>query len=189
MKNSIIFSCFLFFVACHKLEIDKVYIHPEQVEVFTKGQQTYGFASADKDLSYANAPWESSGVAYIEPNLRSKFHLSFNTYHVDGYNRGEVLLMGIPLKKGKNKVFKLNQSSDKARALYTRSADDGDVIGASYDLMTGFDNFIDVSKVDTTSNIAKGTFNLGFVINEAYKGNNYPDTVYFRDGIFDVKFR
>jgi hypothetical protein len=194
----------LLMVACHKTDplpptnepippIEPppahVYLHPELVEVFFPGDQTYGTSSAVKDISYADAPWVGNGIAFLNKTTRNKFDIQLGTFHSEGYNRDHICFLNIPLKKNKN-IILTNPSINLGDLIpcYTRLADDGDVIGASYNLMVGFDNYVEVTQVDTLQNIAKGTFNLGFTIKEQYKGYNLPDTVFFRNGVFDVKF-
>ncbi len=77
------------------------------------------------------------------------------------------------------------RDSNLLRVVYFRSTADGDVFDADWQLDSAFDNFIEITKMDTQ--FIEGNFNLYFKLNHQSTIYLYAPFVQFRCGYFKAK--
>lgn len=171
-------------VACHK--DDK-----EKVEIFLPGPKLFGSGLALKVVpGVGKENWEASGGAVRDkPDF---FDVRFATRNNDSEQREDLSISEIPLASGRYAIQTggpANPDDGIIGASYHRLLADGDVVGASYYAMDHDNpaNFVEVT-VDTVAKTAKGTFSVAFKLLSQDLGQDFPETVIFKDGTFDVRF-
>lgn len=187
MKNLLYYSLLLtFLAACHK-ETE------EKVEIFLPGQKLFGSGMALKVVpGVGKEPWEASGGCARQKERRDLFDLELGTVNNDNERRESLAINEILLASGRYNIQAggpLNTSDGIIGASYHRLLADGDVVVASYYAMD-YDNpanFVEVT-VDTVARTAKGTFSVAFKLLSQDLGQDFPETVIFKDGTFDVRF-
>ena len=184
MKNLIALLLLLSMAACHK-ENEK------KLELFLPGPQVFGSGTAVKEVpGLGEAGWEASGIAQKEakPNF---FDIDLGTENSAGERREDLFISEIPLTSGHYVIQgggPQNTSDGITGAAYFRLEADGDVSVASYFAMDNSPgNFVEVA-VDTIAKTAKGTFSIKFKLDNQDKGQDFPETVIFKNGTFNVRF-
>ena len=184
MRNLISLLLLVSLAACHKDD-------QKRLEFLLPGPKTYGSGTAVKEVPGVGAAnWEASGIAQKEtkPNF---FDINLGTENEFMELRESVSINEIPLASGRYAIQAggpQNTSDGITGAAYHRLLADGDVSGASYYAMDySPENFVEVV-VDTLAKTAKGTFSIAFKLWDQDKGQDFPETVIFKNGSFDVRF-
>lgn len=133
--------------------------------------------------------WYGYSIAEEYTEVSNTFGLAINTrenYEGVNVNRESLGFQFVPKKEGKYILPSGFIATNELSGYYGRIILDGDVIGASYYPIEGYDSWIEVTELDTVTNLCKGRFNVGFKIDGDYSDSPYPPEVYFENGSFEV---
>jgi hypothetical protein len=172
-EKIIIILALLFFFACKK-ELTK-----------PTGNIELGIATATMN----SKPWNAKGSIITDKQNNT---LAFNMVIVneEGFARGVFRAEGIPAKIGCYKLYKYdyNLADDKQKpitSIYTTLTDDGDTVGALYDLDESKKNYLELIYSDAGKTEFEGRFQTYF--NRIDDIPNQPATIVLTEGKFYLK--
>lgn len=128
-------------------------------------------------------PWNNAEVIFNK-SKSFKFWLVATVSSKEGFAREHLSIKGIsPLLQERQII---TPSENLVR--YTTFIDDGDAISSAYVLdTTALNNFIQITKYDSSKGEIEGIFNVSFTLDFDSKVEDYPQTLEFTDGKFTVK--
>lgn len=158
------------------------------IPIWQPGPMTHGYASATK----VTEDWLASAFGKKNDWSEGTVSVLTRTFNEFGEMRELLSFQEIPLIKGKYGLTNGIGEDGLVSASYATLLSDGDVVGDFYQLDTlASDNYIEVTYVDTTEWVIKGSFSASFIIDLSVYGEKLnpanPDRVKFSDGSFDVK--
>jgi hypothetical protein len=156
-----------------------------------KGPQTYGKVSAFRD----GRLWQASGVAGLSGSS-GLYAITFQTFDpIDSVYTEDLSFSNVPFKVGRydyihHLVVVANNPiyADSLVSLYSEGYDD--LFGPGFYADTTKHNWLLIESIDTIQNVIKGKFDVHYRISEdGATYSNYPLTVHFSGGEFEVKVR
>jgi hypothetical protein len=156
-----------------------------EIPIFFEGDQDTGWGEAVRD----GKAWKATAFARHHQDGSGYIGIDFNTFTRDGELRESLALNEIPLKIGKYQIKgKVGETYDGfVGSNYGLIESDGDVVGAVYahdDASTGY---VELTNVDTASNVVEGRFDKVVFIRYTPIESIYPETVVFKRGKFRMK--
>ncbi|MEL7222274.1 MAG: hypothetical protein AAGJ93_13200 [Bacteroidota bacterium] len=153
------------------------------------GNQEFGWSIATKN----GQPFEASSFALRnrdEPN--TFFTINFISYTDWSAMREAIFIGELYDKVGLRQVVEQDDDLENGRpvATYSTRSDDGDVLEDFYKIDPRQDNWIEITNIDTTSQVqtVSGRYNLHFKIYREKRNPLNPDHVRFTDGNSEVRF-
>ena len=178
------FSLVLFYSACKKDDVP--------VNIFEPGSMEFGSAMAEKNGSH----WLASAEALKEKNYKDYFSLSFATYNMYDEKRESISFSKIPFSVGSYPATTCVQNIPDScmpgyvSSLYGRFSSDGDAVLAFYTINERKTNYLNITAIDTVTNIVKGDFEIHVKIEsgEQFLGPADPSNLDFTKGSFECRF-
>ncbi len=196
LKLFILFGFSILFLSCDKDEDPDAdpkvpyfnfTIHPP-------GDRSNGSAQA----SVFGKNWEASTYIHFETDTSRAFNMDTTRFsiiletHEPGSGLRDFLqIAGFRFKTGEYKTISTYDALDNdmyAFASYSIWRQDGDVLGAGYNLDTKYDNRVWIDKADPISGEMSGRFSLLFTIEDYYRNRpGVPKQIFFKEGRFTVR--
>ncbi|GJM32043.1 MAG: hypothetical protein DHS20C18_10440 [Saprospiraceae bacterium] len=160
------------------------------IQVYFPGPMTYGKIMATK----GDKEWLASGLALRRTDRPDEYiGIHGSTYSEEGFWREDFLFYKVPISEGEYPIKGNNPEYDGfVSAHYAILADDGDILEDIYvpdDDRS--DNWLTITEIDTVINMAKGMFNVSFILSNPDEKINpqNPDRITFSNGEFEVQIR
>jgi hypothetical protein len=134
-----------------------------------------------------SVPWTANSFAQIHKQ-KGTFIFTFITYREPVYLEVREILGfagNIPLATG---TYKLGTTTLSPLGSYATATADGDVINAVWDTDPDYDNYIEVTKLDTVSKLVHGKFDIRLIKNQqGSRGTIHSDRINFKNGAFAAR--
>jgi hypothetical protein len=156
-----------------------------EIPIYHEGDQGSGWGEAKRD----GKGWKATAFARNHQDGSGYIGIDFNTFTTQGDIRESLSFNEIPLKVGKYQIKgKVGDTYDGlVGSNYGLSESDGDVIGAVYSHDDASTGYIELTNVDTASNVVEGMFDKAVFIRYTPIESIYPETVVFKNGKFRMK--
>jgi hypothetical protein len=180
MKQIIMFFILsLLAIRCHK-DQESEYAIP----IYTPGPQDTGWGNAKRD----GQNWEATAFARRNQDGTNYIGIDLWTFSEEGFIRETLSLNEIPLTPGKYTILGniANTYDGFVGGFYSIAQDDGDVAGPPYDHDDSDIGTLELTMVDTVSNIVAGKFDR-IVFKNRKKNSFFPQKVVFENGNFEMK--
>ena len=185
MKNRIyLYITFvLLSISCNKDDVP--------VNIFEPGAMEFGSAMAEKN----EVQWSASAKAGKEKNFKDYFTISLCTFNAFDEKRESLFFTKIPFSTGSYPVKTCLGIPDSCEmgfvsSAYSRLSSDGDAVLAAYFINDEKSNYLNITTIDTITNIVKGDFEIHLKIDtgEELLGPADPSNLDFTKGSFECRF-
>ncbi len=157
-------------------------IKPEPEPLFP-GSQEYGWAKGMKN----GDEWEASAVASYHSDDSTYAGMIIDAFNANGFLRESIGFNEIPIKVGMNTIR--GTAFDVYDGFigngYDRWGSDGDVLTARYILDEDYNNTLEITKVDLSTETIEGVFSARYDIE--FDNRPYPEIVEFKNIKFSAQ--
>ena len=153
----------------------------ELVTIYQPGLQEHGWATGLRE----GLVWEASGFARKHTENPQLIGIDFGTVSEEGALREVLSTNDIPLAVGHYEVKYGIRDLNDGYVGGNASIHDADVIMALYSVNNDKKGFIEITDIDTISNVVSGNFELFYTKNGG--DSFYPSKLEIKDGEFEVE--